>query len=400
MSDFVSQHGFQDLWSPYYKGAGKPKIAQPVIPAAHFGSGSSRGRGAAEAGGKARLARIVNKASEVTVKVTGRTRDAVHLRAHLEYISRNGKIELETSESQRINGGPHVRVLAGEWADLNVAHSNGGVNASYKGTQSTSIVLSMPPGTDQLRLRDAARAFAGEMFGRYDYVMALHADTSHPHVHLTVRNVGSDLKRLQIGKGDLHDMRELFAEKLRERGVQAEATPRVARGLEGRAEHPGLNRVRTRYEKGEGPMPTSALDDYRRAANDDHSRPGYRPRPHSKTERVMEARQSEIRGRYTSAARALAVSSDPADRALARQVERFVEEMPRPMDRHRRYVEELKAAETVLAREDASQHAATVRHGFASEPLVEPLPASPEDSGRGEGRGPAPKPTSKGDRER
>src|SRR3546814_1171134 len=61
-------------------------------------------------------------------------------------------------------------------------------------------------------------------------MLALHTDTDHPHVHLTVATEGADGTRFNPRKADLHHMRETFAHELRARGVAAEATPRRARG--------------------------------------------------------------------------------------------------------------------------------------------------------------------------
>ena len=43
---------------------------------------------------RAKLARIVRKAPEVVVKVTGRQRGGNHVKAHLDYIGRKGEVDL------------------------------------------------------------------------------------------------------------------------------------------------------------------------------------------------------------------------------------------------------------------------------------------------------------------
>src|SRR3546814_8569626 len=59
---------------------------------------------------------------------------------------------------------------------------------------SLSLVLSMPGGsTDPETLQDAAQAFARILFeDNHAYMLALHTDTDHPHVHLTVATEGAD----------------------------------------------------------------------------------------------------------------------------------------------------------------------------------------------------------------
>jgi hypothetical protein len=77
----------------------------------------------------------------------------------------------------------------------------------------------------------AARTFAREKFGaQHRYAMVLHTDQPHPHVHMVVKAEGEDGRRLHIDKETLREWREEFARMMREQGVAANATPRVARG--------------------------------------------------------------------------------------------------------------------------------------------------------------------------
>jgi len=60
--------------------------------------------------------------------------------------------------------------------------------------------------------------------------MVLHDHQAHPHVHLTVKAESKHGKRLNPRKADLRRWREVFAEQLRERGIDAEASRQLARG--------------------------------------------------------------------------------------------------------------------------------------------------------------------------
>lgn len=187
-------------------------------------------------GAQARLARIARRAPEVMVKVTGRTRDGAHLKAHLDYIARHGDLELETADGWQLQGKDEVRELADDWAAFAAQDSRRRANTPI----SLSVVLSMPKGSDSLVVRDAARGFAQAVFGdRFDYAFALHTDAQHPHVHLAVRTLGREGQRLNPKKADLEHWRQVFARELRARGVEAAATSRRARGChpQGRA-HP------------------------------------------------------------------------------------------------------------------------------------------------------------------
>ena len=91
-------------------------------------------------------------------------------------------------------------------------------------------MLSMPRGTDPLSVVQAAREFAKLELADHKYVMVLHDHQANPHVHISVQAESKQGKRLNPRKADLHRWRETFAEKLRDRGVEAEATRQATRG--------------------------------------------------------------------------------------------------------------------------------------------------------------------------
>lgn len=76
MSDFRILPGFEDVWR-------SPVRPRPRRPEAMLRPASAQQV-------RTKLQRIVQRAPEVMVKVTGRTRDPAHLVAHLTYICRNG----------------------------------------------------------------------------------------------------------------------------------------------------------------------------------------------------------------------------------------------------------------------------------------------------------------------
>src|SRR3546814_1719075 len=72
-----------------------------------------------------------------------------------------------------------------------------GVGASDNPGAVQSLIFSMPEGTDTDKVLGAVRALAhAELRDNHDYVLALHNDTSSPHVHLTVPDEGLDRTRL------------------------------------------------------------------------------------------------------------------------------------------------------------------------------------------------------------
>lgn len=173
-----------------------------------------------------KLARVAKKAPEVVVKVSGSGKKPGQILAHMTYITRNGKVEAENERGERIEGLADVKEVFGEWG---LDTSKGSLRQR---AQTVNIVLSMPEGTDAEAVRSASREFAQLQFGtNHQYLMALHTDTKQPHVHLLVKAQGFDMTWLKRSKADLQEWRDGFAQKMRDQGIEAEATPRRSRGV-------------------------------------------------------------------------------------------------------------------------------------------------------------------------
>lgn len=284
---------------------------------------------------RGRLERIVARVPEVMVKITGRTKGVAHLCSHLAYITRNGDLAAETETGVFMEGREGLRDLQERWSE-DVALDTRRANR----TLSVNMILSMPPGTDGTKVRDAVRAFAIDTFeGRHDYAFVLHQDDVHPHVHLTVRAAGYDGRRLNPRKADLHHWRELFAQELRSRGVAAEATPRRTRGKVRKAER---GKVRAIKERGEQPR-------VERQAREEVARVQSRETAERPWETRIQHRQANIRTRYLAFAEEISRSDDPADRALSARIRAFVEEMP-PLETRRHALREELARMSALRR--------------------------------------------------
>lgn len=169
----------------------------------------------------------VRKAPEVIVKISGGGKSFQLVKNHLDYISRNGQVKLEDQDGNIFSGRLELKDLEHEW-------KFGGypIPDQMVSKQAFNIVLSMPPGTDRKAVTDAARDFAKAEFGdNHSYVFATHDDEKHPHVHLCVKAIGRNGIRLNPRKADLQSWRELFAEKLIDHGIEANATRRPVRGV-------------------------------------------------------------------------------------------------------------------------------------------------------------------------
>lgn len=191
-----------------------------------------------------------------------------------------------------------------------------GVPGRAPGKVTHHLILSMSAGTPAAGLFASAQAFAREEFAlKHRYATVLHTDQAYPHVHLVVRALGEDGRRLRIRRATLRQWRERFAEELRARGIEANATPRAVRGHARMPKPDGIYRALQRKASThvQARLQTAAreiLSD-RRPLD-----PGL--------ERLRETRDVVERG-WRSAAALLAASGRPE---LAREVQRFVERLP------------------------------------------------------------------------
>lgn len=266
---------------------------------------------------KQRLHRIARGAPEVMVKVTGRSVGAAHLKSHLDYVTRNGKLRAVSGDERIIEGRPELRSLHDEWVARNELTTR---RHDDRATAAVHIMLSMPPKTSADAVERAASAWAANILGdRYDYLLTRHDDQDHPHVHVTVRAVGYDGRRLRANRADLQAWRDHFAEKLRERGIEAEATPRKARGRTRRADRQPIRQMKER-----GILPQVELEARRELLVE--TRADRRPETRPWEDRIAQRRANVIEA-YAAHAAELDNGSE-ADRQLARDIRRFVADMP------------------------------------------------------------------------
>ncbi|OYY70541.1 relaxase/mobilization nuclease domain-containing protein [Sphingomonas sp. 28-63-12] len=300
---------------------------------------------------RAKLARIVRKAPEVVVKVTGRQRGGSHVTAHLDYIGRKGGVEIETRDGEILTSKEDIAERAAEWSDTPNWRSRPTVS-------SVSLIFSMPEGTDPDKVLGAVRALAhAELSDNHDYVLALHTDTPRPHVHLTVQAEGLDRTRFNPRPVQLNRFRERFARELRARGVAAEATPRRARGQGIAGSSMALVKLRARL-RSEGSRQITHSD---RRTNEQAIAVA---RGEDQLPPFIAAgtiRWREIRRAYEQTAAALDATGQSDDRALARDVRAFI-------DKH----QGMNATPEVFAAHHARNLAATQQR--AGPPKPEPPP--------------------------
>ncbi|MGH8183248.1 MAG: relaxase/mobilization nuclease domain-containing protein [Rhodanobacteraceae bacterium] len=263
------------------------------------------------------ISRIVRRRPEVMVKVTGSARGFRSLKEQLAYITRNGKLEGERESGELIRGTAGVQSLAAEW------WGDCGIDRPTRARDTINLILSMPPGTDPQAVAEAARAFAHETFGgKYDYLLAHHNHDcdpkrpENPHAHLTIKTRGHEGQRLDPRKEDLQAWRESFAEQLRARNVEAEATPRRARGVVRKGERQAIHHINVRR--------ASRISRWKIEQAVKTVTRGPSPEATPWTEATRE-RQRKVRRAWGQLAIALEDAGQPA---LAKEVKQFLGNLP------------------------------------------------------------------------
>ena len=214
----------------------------------------------------AALQRTLSETTEVMVKVTGGGRDTGTAQAHIDYIDRQGQLDVLTDEGEWLNGKDVSQFLVEDWK-LDTIIKQRHRPAPLPGEKDQraklvhNIVLSMPQGTPPQAVLAAAQRFARENFAlSHRYAMVLHdpaTDPKHektesgknPHVHLVVKAVSESGERLYIRKDTLQTWREQFAQALRDQGIEANATPAAIRGKAKSSAKGAIHQHQERLEK-------------------------------------------------------------------------------------------------------------------------------------------------------
>ncbi len=178
----------------------------------------------------------VGRAPEVMVKVLTRGgQDLKSIRRHVSYINRGGELDIETDDGERVKGDGVESDLLLDW-DLDLEEDRSRSKLGPREDRAPpkmvhKLLFSMPPGTPSQKVLEAVRNFAREEFAlQHRYVMVLHTDEPHPHVHMLLKATSDHGKRLNIRKATLREWRQGFAQQLRSLGVAANATQRQVRG--------------------------------------------------------------------------------------------------------------------------------------------------------------------------
>lgn len=298
--------------------------AEALFNIVSYGRGSPSRRQSLSIGQIKHVTRTVGRTAEVMLKVVNKgSSSSGAVRGHVGYIGRKGEVELEIDDGEILQG-KHVQVdLLHDW-NLDLIEERGKINLTPNKPKEPprlvyKLIFSMPAGTPPKKVQAAVRNFAREEFGlKHRYVMALHTDEPHPHVHVLVKATSNEGQRLYIKKATLREWREGFAHHLRELGVAANATPRHVRGETRPRKSDSIYRAMSRGESTHFRMHVKAVAQELKEGKL-QVEPG--------KEKLLRTREEVRRGW-------LAVSDELTRQGhteIAAQVKLYVEQMPRPL---------------------------------------------------------------------
>jgi len=270
------------------------------------------------------ITRTVGRTPEVMVKVVNKgSSNLGGVGGHVGYIGRQGEVALETDEGEVLQGPEVGNALLEDW-NLDLIQQRNKINLTPNKPKQPprlvyKLIFSMPAGTPPEKVQAAVRNFAREEFAlKHRYVMALHIDEPHPHVHVVLKARSEDGQRLYLRKATLRQWREGFAHHLRALGVAANATPRHVRGETRPRKSDGIYRAMSRGES----------THFRKRVEAVHGElVKGKLQVESGKAKLIRTRQ-EVRHGWQAVSDKLTRQGQPE---IAAQVKRYVEQMARPL---------------------------------------------------------------------
>ena len=175
-------------------------------------------------GSLSQRARASRGLPQAVFKISSYSHSAGAVWDRVNYVARDGEIEVE---------GPNGELLDQEQLEEMVDEWSGETKAGQGRRYAMSAVVSFPLGVGEEKATEAGRQFFQAAFAdNHDYVFAPHTDAKQFHVHVVVQAAGHDGKQIRLNRDDIQDLRMLLAEKAREQGIELDASPRWARGLD------------------------------------------------------------------------------------------------------------------------------------------------------------------------
>lgn len=158
-----------------------------------------------------------SKSNQVLVKITGGSKNTDFLKRHINYISRNGALEIFTSASKTNFNGVDQRNQVFEFLKAGVLLSEPKENNNIKETY--NIVFSFPNASGD-EIKNASMSLLKKKFPDNPFIIAIHNDTDNPHCHIIIKRENYKTgKKLSFSPAELATLRKEFAKELNNLGI-------------------------------------------------------------------------------------------------------------------------------------------------------------------------------------
>lgn len=186
------------------------------------------------------LHRNTQRLPQAIIKVSSYSKSQSRAEAHASYIMRHDKdvetIPVELSDGSIVTEYEDVRDVIDDWFAQDEIRSNA--------RRAVNIVLSSPSGTDVEKLKASVRDFSSSYFQAHESMFVIHTDTPNPHAHLSVKTRSHHGEQLRLGRAELKEMKDAYAESLRGNGVEVHSSYRSDRGQSERGVSQAVHHMR------------------------------------------------------------------------------------------------------------------------------------------------------------
>lgn len=275
--------------------------------------------------------RTTQNLPQAVLKVSSYGSGAGRVASHIEYISRDGNLDVEDPQGNLIRDQEERNQRLEEWST--------DYDTRAKSRDTVNIVLSAPKGSELGAVESSVRSFARKNFGETnDYLFAIHNDTDHPHGHLVVKMRGYDGVKMNPGKSELREWRESFAESLIENGIEVEASSRLSRGVGRKGYKQEIIHMRER-----GVIPEVDRQFIKETQNDVNSNIDAKDKPWSKAAKAKtQEHKDELINIAIAAKKAAELSGNINLEIMSRTIYNYAEKIPEPKTRAEELQEKIK----------------------------------------------------------
>ena len=165
------------------------------------------------------------RGKEVVIKITGNSKNFQKWKAHFNYVTRKGELEVVESELHKYQGKEELKQFQEFFNDSGENIPNESQNVKER-REVLHFVFSMKEheATPSDKLLSAVLKTMKEKYPNNASYAVFHGDTDNPHIHCDLKISGIDGNRIDVRKKDLEQLRKNFAKNLNDLGIEAYAT--------------------------------------------------------------------------------------------------------------------------------------------------------------------------------